>query len=123
MVLTILLKYWREMIIVIALASAGYLAYNSLGNHFRAQEAARYEQKFKEYSDTVSKHIEDVQNTGNVIVIQNDQKAKELDAKLNQVLIASKNKPLTTIANDGKCTLSPNFIDSYNSLVNARNSK
>ncbi len=111
-----LLKYSKQIVLAICLTSILYFAYNAVYTRAERDVSQRYEQRWAEYTKTIDTHIVDLQLTSTKLIELNDSKAKVLDGKINQILVLSKDKPLVIVKN-GKCTLSENFINSYNSLV------
>lgn len=110
-----ILKYWKELIVIIALSISGYLAYDKIYT--------------KGVSDTIAAHqkyldekISKLEQLSTDIAKQNETSNQQVRDDLAVILSNSSKKP-TVIYKEGKCIPSDNFLDSYNSLIDRANSK
>lgn len=110
-----MLKYWKELVVILALSVCAYLVYDKIYTKAVEDTIAAHQK----YMDGKIQTLEDMSSH---IALQNEQSTKALQSDLAEILAKSSKKP-TVIYKEGKCIPSDNFLDSYNSLIDRANSK
>lgn len=114
----ILLKFWKEILLAVLIGMGGYLIYDKLvtiGVNKGKQELTLYKSQLDEKISTL-------EDFSRVIIVQNENTTKLLRADMSAILAEAKTKPVFVLK-DGKCTLSTEFVDSYNSVIDRANAK
>lgn len=105
-------------ILIIATLGLGYAKFNDYVDDL-VQE--RYEEKIKEYQNTVLDKVKVIEQNSTVLVKSREEDIANRDAMLNQILMEAKRKSFVTITKEGKCALTGEFLDTYNSIVSGGN--
>lgn len=114
----LLQKFYKEIAILLLLLLCGTLVYQKVIE--RGVKKGREE--VVEYNAKIDEKIEVLEDFMRVVVVQNEQSAKVLHRDLGLLLTEAKKKPMYIKNGDG-CTLSPEFVDSYNTIITRANSK
>lgn len=112
--MTILLLYWRHILVVAALTAAGWLGYHKIYSIGYDAASAKYEKQIAEYNNKLDKRINVLESSSTVLIEQlliGNQGTKN---DLANILKTIKGKPLYTIDTKGQCKLSDDFIKAYN---------
>jgi hypothetical protein len=118
----VLIKFWKEGLLALLILSTSALLYNKIYSRAELETSKKYVQQFKEYSDKLESRIGNIQDSSYILSTRNEEQAVVLDKKLAAILVASRGKVMYEVK-EGKCTLSPNFLDSYNQLITGGGSK
>lgn len=120
--LTILSKYWKHLVIVLAITSASFFIYNYI--YSRGFDEANIEcaARMKEYTDKLDARIAELVDLSKQKSEEEAKRALLLKQDLNKLLVLSKQKPLTIIK-EGKCLPSETFVETYNAAIDRVNSK
>lgn len=113
-----MLRFWKEILLALLIAASSYLIYDkivSIGINKGKQEVV-------EFNKNVDQKIKVLEDFSRVIVIQNENSAKLLRSDMAAILAEAKTKAIF-VEKNGKCTLSNEFIDSYNSVIDRANRK
>lgn len=122
----ILLKYWRQILIVILLVvsigSAGYSIYHKVYNSGYTAASAVYEKQINAYNKKLDERVANIEDISSSIssklVLQRDLNKKNFASIISTV----KNKPLYTVeATTGICKPSTDFLQAYISAINKAN--
>ena len=115
MIQTILLKYWKQILVSSALVLSLVLVYNYVYQRGVAATTQVYEAKLKAQQDLIDKRIANIEQTSQVLAEQSKIAATSTHADLAKILQAAKNKPLVVYKN-GECIPSQTFLDSWNQI-------
>lgn len=122
MFLTLILKYWKGLLLFVVLSTLAISGYSWIYNRGVEKTTIKYEEKFKEYNEKLEQRINNIELMSSVLIEQSNKNSKVLSQDLYRIRNAIKDKPLFTVV-DGKCEPSPSFIETYNSLIKRGNTK
>ena len=116
----LLLKYWKELAVILAVAALAYGGYSYVYNiGYEAAETVCAEriQLIEELKD---KRIKDIQDYAKAnleqTVLNNVNTSKDIKA-----LLARKAQEPTTVIIEGKCLPSKSFVETYNAVIERAN--
>ena len=116
--LRLLLKSWKEIALIIALASLYYTIYN-MGVTHEKQNTVKILQKI---ADDNQKQIEILESNISKYVEMSNTATIKTSANLDKIANDVKSKPMTIIKN-GNCIPSDDFKNSFGKLISEGNSK
>lgn len=122
MTLLFLKKFWKELLLAVALIFVGYMVYDKIYERGFEKSQQEHRDYVKKYSEDLDIRIDKLEQLSANIVEQNMIAAQNRDDDLKKILKAAAQKSLV-VYKDGKCTPSQEFLDSYNSIINRANSK
>jgi hypothetical protein len=112
--MTFLLLYWRHLIVVLALATGGWLGYHKIYNIGYEAASKKYEAQIADYNNKLDKRINVLESSSTVLMEQLLLGNQGTKNDLANILKTIKGKPLYTIDTKGQCKLSDDFIKAYN---------
>ena len=116
---TLLLKYWKELVVLISIIGVAYAGYSYIYN--KGYEAANLECaiRLQEIEEMKAKHIKEIQDYAKAnleqTVLNNVNTSKDIKAILN------KKPEVATVIIEGKCKPSDSFIETYNAVIERAN--
>jgi len=119
--MTLVLMYWKQIILAGILAGVSLLGYQHAYNAGYTKATSKYEKMMKDYSDNLDKRIEGLEVKSTVLIEQTLLGNQSTKLDLDKLQLAIRNKPMYVIDASGKCRLSSDFIDMYNNSVNRVN--
>lgn len=122
MIALFLSKYWKEMVIGALISFCVYFIYNNIYERGFEKANAEHVAYIKEYNSKLDTRIQTLEDFSRVIYEQNEQTKRSQLADNQKILALARKEPLV-IYKEGKCTLSPTFVDSYNSVIDRANQK
>jgi Tfp pilus assembly protein PilE len=122
LLLNLLKSYWKQLAIAVIFLAAAFTAYNHVYQRGYMAAEATYQKQIATYQEQVAKRIDNVEKLSTTLVEQSNTNAQTLSKDLSVILTTVKNKPLYKIEN-GKCSPSVDFIDSYNAVILRGNQK
>ncbi len=120
--LLLLKLYWKEGLIALLLAITITYTYDKLVGIGYERAIQQHKEYVDEYNKKLDGRINNLEGFSSYLIKQNEVYNVKLNEDLNKILVASRKGPLV-IQKEGKCTLSSNFIDSYNSVIDRANQK
>lgn len=121
--LSILGSYWRQIFIATVISICFYTGYDYIWQ--KGYNAAHTEcvEQFDKYNASIDSKINNLEALSSELIKVQGKNAVIMGKSLDAILAVSKEKTLISIAKDGKCTLTQDFFDSYNSLILRGNQK
>ncbi|HEY9704126.1 MAG TPA: hypothetical protein V6C58_16870 [Allocoleopsis sp.] len=117
-----LLKYWKHIVIILAVLVSGFFIYNHIYNRGYREAEAVYLAKIKDYEDKVEKKINEIKITSENLAIEIQRSTEETNKNIISISKSIKTKPIFTIVG-GKCDLTPEFKGAVNSIIEEANRK
>ena len=118
----IFLKFWKEILIAVLAAIAISTLYDKVYQSGYEESNRVHKEYIDEYNKKLDARIDSLQVLSTDIYEQKRISDANLSKSLKQILDETKKGPLV-IEKDGKCTLSPSFVDSYNKAIDRTNGK
>lgn len=115
MILTLLLRYWKHIILLIAVVTVLGLVYNAIYQRGVAATTQTYELKIAEQQKLLDTKVATLELLSTQLVTQTALNQQNLNADLAKILAAAKTKPLVVYKN-GECSPSQTFLDSWNQI-------
>lgn len=122
-VLTLFSRFWKQIAVSLAVCFLAYSAYDYVWQKGYTVAHTECVEQFARYNESINSKITSLENLSTELVKAQDKNNQNMTKSLSSILVASKQKQLITITKDGKCTLTPDFFDSYNSLILKGNQK
>ncbi len=115
----LLLKYWKELVVILALIGIAYSGYSYVYNLGYKAAEAECAKKLQVIEDLKEKRIQEIQDYAKAnleqTVLNNVNTSKDIKAILNK-----KQEPPTVII-EGKCQPSESYIKTYNAIIERAN--
>lgn len=126
MIYTFLLKYWLQLVLVVALvggiSTSAYTGYRYIHNKGYQEASAMYTKRIQEYEASILSRI-DIIETNSTLIIEQQENLKLASAKeFKAILKAAQNRPMYTIQ-AGVCAPSEDFIKTFNDAIARANQK
>lgn len=123
LILTLLSRFWKHLAVVLAICFLAYTAFDYIWQ--KGYNAAHTEcvEQFDKYNASIDSKINNLEALSSELIKVQGKNAATMGKSLDAILAVSKEKTLISIAKDGKCTLTQDFFDSYNSLILRGNQK
>lgn len=115
--LTLLSRFWKQIAVSLAICFLAYSAYDYIWQKGYTVAHTECIEQFKEYNAGIDSKIDNLENLSSELIKTQEKNTQSVTKSLNNILEVSKQKQLITITKDGKCTLTSDFFDSYNSLI------
>lgn len=116
MILALLKKYWKYIVLAIALVVIYWAIYNQGYNSAYSERTEYYNAKLVKDNKTLITKLDAIESLALSEDFNNKKNHDSLVADLSKLNTAIKNKQLTTLKN-GECVPSKEFLDSYNSII------
>ena len=114
----ILLKYWKHLVVVVALLASLYGSFLYVKNIGYKEAEAKYAEVIAKNELAILEKSKSIEIMSNVLVEQQKLANTQLTTSINSIMTGLKGKTLTIIKN-GECTPSQTFSDSF-STINKR---
>lgn len=122
MITSILLKFWKEMLLVLLVASLGYMGYNKIKDIGAIEVTKKYEQHISDQNAAIMQRIASLEVSSTVLIEKYNNDKLISSKQYQDILRATKNKPLV-IYQEGVCSVSPDFSNAYIEALNRANRK
>lgn len=116
-------RYLPHLIVVILLSIIAALGYSKFNDYIDDKVQERYEEKIKEYQNTVLDKVKTIEEHSTLLVKARENDIAVTDARLSEILAAAQKKSFVTITKEGKCALTGEFLDTYNSIISGGGKK
>lgn len=120
--MTLILLYWRQIVILAAISAASLFAYNKIYSIGYDKAEAHYKAQIKVYEDRLDARINNLEAFSSVIIRENAEREKEAAKQFKAILNASKGSK-TYVINNENCVPSESFMKSYTEALKKANSK
>lgn len=118
MIQLLLVKYWKEIFLVVLATSLIGLGINKIEQHGADRANKEFSQKIDEFNKKLDARAEYLGELSYSLSAQinknNEDFSKRIDKQL--AIALAKNKPML-VQKDNKCYVSPDFIQEYNKLI------
>lgn len=114
----LLLKFWREIALAVALLGLGFMVYNHIYDRGAQAATEQYQKEWKDYQQTVSDKIDRIETMSNELVSR--RVAKDGLTKKEVEAIVSKYAKIPLV-DPVACVLTPGFANSYNEIIDRAN--
>lgn len=121
-IIDFVLSYWRQIAIAILIGIAIYNVYNYGYRKATQEVTTHYEEIIKKQHDDVVTKIDNIEKLS---VEQSAATRKNHDELVNDMTKLSSDfkKKKFVITKDGECTLTPEFLQNFNSIISRGNRK
>ena len=111
----ILLKFWKELLLVVLLLGGSKLAYDKVKHVGYLEAETKYTLVIKDYQEQINKQIKGIEAKSILLVIESEKNSNTLKAGIKNILQNTKIKPLVIIKK-GECVPSEAFIDTLGTV-------
>jgi hypothetical protein len=111
----ILLKYWKQLIIIGALLASLYGGFLYVKNIGYKEAESKYTEIIASNERAIEDKSKSIEIMSNVLVEQQKLANTQLTTSINSIMMGLKGKTLTIIKN-GECTPSQTFSDSFQEI-------
>lgn len=122
MIQATLIKFWREILVLILVVLLGYMAYSKIKNIGAVEITKKYEQHINEQNAAVIQRIAELESNSSILIEKYNKDKVASSKQYQDILKAVKNKPLV-IYQEGICSISPDFSNAYIEALNKANRK
>lgn len=122
MVTAFLLKYWKQLIVLLSVVIALSLLYNHTYNKGYDAASKAYEQEIAKYKKEVSDKIAAIERTSTLLLEQSIVEQQKDAEDFEKLLATIKNKKMYVI-NNNICEPSPDLVKIYNDSVDRANKR
>lgn len=123
---TVAKKYWKHIVLVVAVSVAGYMLYDKVrtdGYNSGFTEAnIACEKRMNEYKKDLADRIASLENTSSKLADTNDALMLALKSDYKKILKSIEGKPLYVVE-QGVCKPSPDAVNAINEAVEKANRK
>jgi len=114
----LILKFWREIALAVALLGLGYMVYNHIYERGAQAATEQYQKEWKDYQQTITDKIDTIERNSNELVARRVAKDGVTKKEIEQVIAKSLKAP---VVDPVACRLTPNFAESYNEIIDRAN--
>lgn len=118
----ILLKFWKEIALVLLVLSLGGVLYKHVRDIGYKDAYVKYDQIIKEQNELILTRISSLELASTAIAEEYEKSRIATSEEYKKILAATKSKPLV-IYRDGVCNISDDFSSSYINAINRANKK
>lgn len=118
----VLLKYWKEIVAVVAIVAGLVFAYNYVEQIGYDRAVVIYEKKIQDYNIKLDERIGNIEKNSDALVTNALNSKEQYSKEFKAILAAAKGKP-TYVLQNGGCVPSAEFIEGFNAAIRKANEK
>mgnify|MGYP007042102057 CR=1 FL=1 len=120
LILKILSNYWKQIVVITAIGFLAFWGYNTIYDRGAAANDAKWQERMEVYEKARDEKISNIEGytrtTLEQQLINNHKTAKDIDS----LVVAGKKGPVV-VFKEGKCQLTPDFVTTYNAIIDKAN--
>lgn len=113
----LILKYWKSLLLGILTCACLALVVDKLNTYIDNRVEHLYSEKISEYRSEILDKIKVVEANSTKLTEAREQDILATNMRLNEILEAAKRKSFVTVTKEGKCAISKDFLDTYNTII------
>lgn len=116
----LLLKYWKQIALVVCIAITAALLYNKVYNIGYDAASTEYKQEIEKLNSRIAKKIDRIEQNSNILIASRNNQSRKDAEDFQKIIDAIQNKDLVVIRN-GECEPSPAMIQTLNDAIKKAN--